>query len=356
MLPNAPTLQALRERMANDLQLRMQQAGLSVDATQPGNGYTELVNVLAGVAYSLWGAADHIAGQQLIDTMDAATAVKIGGEYGIYRTQATYANGQISMTSTASVSVPAGTVVQSAAGAQFVTDAELSFAGAQTQTVSVTAVEAGAAGNLAAGQALSLVSPIAAIGSNIFVSTAISGGSDIEPLERFKSRILQRKKAPPLGGARHDYRAWAKEAHPDVTRAWVFEHENGVGSVVVRIVTEDLADPIPGAAVIATVNDYIDEKRPAGLRSLSVEAPTAVPLNLTFTQLEPNIAVVQASIESELKDLILREGGPDSTLLLSHIRQAISRATGEQDFAITLNSDLSYTTSEYPVLGTTTFP
>lgn len=356
MLPNAPSLNALRERMANDLQLRMQQAGIAVDATQPGNGYFELVNVLAGSAYSLWGAADHIANQQLIESMDDVTAQKVGAEYGITRQAATFATGSVSLVATANVAVEQSTLFQSETGQLYRLDAQQNISAGQSQTASLTAVDAGFAANLSAGQVLNLVSPIAGLQSETNVVVAIAGGSDIEPIERYKSRIIERKQAPPLGGARNDYIGWAKAAHPDVTRAWVFEHENGVGSVTVRVVTENLPEPIASAAVVTAVNNYIDDVRPAGLRSLSVEAPTAVPVNITFSLLEPNTVAVQEAIRAELQDLLFKEGGPDSTLLLSHIRESISRAAGEQNFAISLNADLSFAVDEYPVLGSIVFP
>ncbi len=123
-----------------------------------------------------------------------------------------------------------------------------------------------------------------------------------------------------------------------------------------RFVSENLANPIPDAPLITLVTNYINTQRPAGLRNLTVAAPTAVPMDLVFTSLASNTLSVRAAIEAEVKDLIRREYVAGGTLLLSHIREAISRATGETDHVITLAANLTYTASQFPVWGTPTWP
>ena len=357
MLSIRPTLPELRNRIAEDLELRYEQSGRAIDAKKAGLGYAELVNVLSGVAYSLWGACEHIAKQQIIETMDDETLIKVAGEYGLIRIPATYAQGTVNVVLTASGSalIPQGTLLQSDLGEQYQTLDNYSLSANDVQDIDVIALVPGAASNIDMGE-LSLVTPIANVEPKSTITAAVTGGTDIETIDRLRDRLRERKKSPPLGGKRDDYKAWAKQAHPDVTRAWVFEHENGVGSIVVRIVCEGLANPIPNSTVLNAVTDYIQNVRPAGLRSLAIEAPSPVAVDITFTALTPNTPEVQAAITAEIEDLLRREGAPDSTLLLSHIREAISRAAGEQDYGITLNSNLSFTASEFPVLGTLTFP
>jgi uncharacterized phage protein gp47/JayE len=47
--------------------------------------------------------------------------------------------------------------------------------------------------------------------------------------------------------------------------------------------------------------------------------------------LKPDTTAVRAAVEAQLRDLHNREGGLGDTLLVSHIREAISSATGESD-------------------------
>lgn len=356
MLPNTPTLKELRSRIAEDMHLQHQQHGIEVDAKTPGLGYAELVNVITGVAHGLWGGLNYIAGEQLIKTMSAETLVDVASEYGLTRVLASYSQGDVTVTATAAATVPQGTFLVSSEGKRYKTLAEQVFANAGSADIAVVALDAGIESDLALAEELVFESPIVGIVSEAIVSVPITGGTSLESIDRLADRLLERKQAPPKGGTRNDYIQWAKEAHADVTRAWVFEHENGIGSVVVRVVTENLADPIPAGAVISDVDDYIQDVRPVGLRSLSIEAPTAVPLDLEFTSLVPNTAEVQAAIEAELVDYLHKEAKPDSIAYISHIRAAISRAVGEQDFTITLNSNITLSTSEYLVLGTTVFP
>ena len=53
----------------------------------------------------------------------------------------------------------------------------------------------------------------------------------------------------------------------------------------------------------------------------------------------PDTTAVRAAITANLIDLHEREAGLGETLLISHIREAISGAAGETDHSLTLPSD-----------------
>jgi uncharacterized phage protein gp47/JayE len=87
-----------------------------------------------------------------------------------------------------------------------------------------------------------------------------------------------------------------------------------------------------------------------------VLAPTAVPLNFTISGLLPATSAVQAAVVAELQDLLLREAVPGGTLLLSHIRAAISAAAGEDDFVLTApTANVVHTIGNMAILGTVTW-
>ena len=71
----------------------------------------------------------------------------------------------------------------------------------------VEAVVAGAAGNLPVGVILNLVSPISGLGSQANVSTAFTGGADIESIASVRARLLARIQDPPRGGTAAGLRA-----------------------------------------------------------------------------------------------------------------------------------------------------
>jgi uncharacterized phage protein gp47/JayE len=65
---------------------------------------------------------------------------------------------------------------------------------------------------------------------------------------------------------------------------------------------------------------------------------------------------VQAAVLAELQDLLLREATPGGTLLLSHIRAAISSAAGETDFVLTSPAaNVTNTTGNMCTMGTITW-
>ena len=190
---------------------------------------------------------------------------------------------------------------------------------------------AGSSGNLPAGARLTLISPVAGIQSAAIVGAdGLAGGTDQEGLDGLRDRVHRRMAEPPQGGSLADYETWALESHTAITRAWATEHEQGAGSVVVRVVCDNQGSPIPSADVLEACDAYIGERRPAGRRSVYVLPPVAVPVQYQI-QAVPNTAPVRAAIEAELRDLHRREAAPGATLPLSHIREAVSIAPGETD-------------------------
>jgi uncharacterized phage protein gp47/JayE len=84
-------------------------------------------------------------------------------------------------------------------------------------------------------------------------------------------------------------------------------------------------------------------------------APVAVPLNFTIF-VTPNTADVKAAVTAELTDLLRREAVPGGTILLSHIREAISIATGETNHTISVPAaDVAHTTGQIATMGTITW-
>jgi uncharacterized phage protein gp47/JayE len=146
---------------------------------------------------------------------------------------------------------------------------------------------------------------------------------------------------------------WALEV-PGVTRAWCYPQELGAGTVTVRFVRDDDVSLIPDAGEVTAVQDYINARRPV-TADVSVVAPIAVAVDLSI-DVVPDTTEVRAAVEAELKDLIQREGAPGTTLLLSHIREAISIAAGEFNYTMsTPSADITHTTGQIPVLGTITW-
>jgi len=324
-----PTFVELREKIASDIDSRLTGADSRLRRSLVG----VMAYVVAAVSFGLYGFISYIAKQIHVATADDANLERKASLWLNGRNPATKAAGMITFTGTDTTLIPVSTAVQRSDGIAFTTDADATiFAG--TIDVAITADEGGKDGNTAAASALSLVSPIAGVDSIATVNgDGLTGGSDAETNEKLRARVEARIQQPPHGGADFDYVTWAKEV-AGVTRAWEYSLELGIGTVVVRFMMDDTyADGIPLAADVTAVQDYIDVVRPV-TADVTVVAPTAVPMNFNIGGLSPSTTAVQQAIENELIDLISREAEPSGTILVSHIREAISIAAGEADHVL----------------------
>jgi uncharacterized phage protein gp47/JayE len=347
MATQRPTLKELIERIEQDVTSRLgtgQPARISLMRV--------LARGIAGIAHGLYGYIDTKEKNFLPDTGDDESVLRWANLFGITRLAPMPAHGTVLATGTNGSVIPAGRELRSSAGVLFRVDADTSVSGG-TATIPVTAVDRGISGNLPAGVSLTFTQPVDGVLSVVTVQQpGMVGGSDIESIDALRVRVLDRMKAPPKGGAASDYVQWAKDAHPDVTRAWVSAQELAPNSVTVRFVTDDLPDgPIPSQIIIDTVAAYIEARAPV-TADVYVAAPVAVPLDLEIA-IEPDTEAVKAAVEAELADLIKREAEPGGTILLSHIREAISNAAGEENHELlSPDQDVVHSTGEIAVLGT----
>lgn len=311
----------------------------------------------AGAVHLLYGYIDWVARQVLPDTADYDYLVRWCRIWGVNPRAASFAGGNVTFTGTNGTIIPDGTIVQRQDGVQYATQGDATITGG-TATVPVLAVEAGLAGDLAAGASVFLLSPIAGVQATATVAAGgITGGDDGDSeanKERLLARLLQRIQNPPQGGALTDYILWALEV-PGVTRVWPVGMELGAGTVTVRFVTDDDPDGIiPDAPKVAEVQAHIDEKRPV-TAEVFVEAPIADALAMTI-KISPNTPAVQAAVQAELEDLITRDAEPGGPILISRLREAVSIAAGEENNQIvTPTADVTHATGHMAVLGTITW-
>lgn len=357
-----PTLPQLISRVEGDIK-----GGLNLTAILRRSFLGVISRAIAGLAHLLFGYLTFIERQAFPDTAVDEYLDRWAGIWGVVRKAATFAEFEVDVTGTTGTVIPANTTYRRPDGAEYVTDAEVTLV-AGAGTIKLIATEGGESFNIATGQTITPLSPIAGLDSEGTVSTIIIEAEDTETDDLFRARLIDRIQNPPSGGAANDYIQWA-QAVAGVTRAWVLPENLGPGTVGVSFV-EDGDDPIiPDAAKVQEVFDYIEERRPV-TANVTVTAPVPLPLDLTI-ELKPNTSVVQAAVTAELEDLIRRDanlagsyGGPgvqnDGKILLSRINEAISIAVGEEDHNVTLingnaPADITPATGELIVLGTITW-
>ncbi|CUI71891.1 baseplate J/gp47 family protein [Achromobacter xylosoxidans] len=322
-----PTLPKLIEQLSSEMESRL--PGILPRARRSLAGV--LVRVFSGGLDALYKFLERVFKQAWPDQCDEDELPTHGARWGVLQKTAAPATGLLLIGGENGASLMAGSVFQRADGVQFTVDVGVTIVGSSA-TVAVTADEVGQAGNTAVGVQFTLASPVVGINSTAVASTEISGGAEVERPELFRARILERIRRPPHGGDNDDYVAWAKEV-PGVTRAWCTPNGMGAGTVVVRFVRDDDEDPIPDAGEIEAVRAHIEAHRPV-TAELFVPLSVAKPVAYVISDLQPDTAEIRAAIVAELKDMHVRDAIPGGTLLVSHMREAISIAAGENDHVL----------------------
>jgi uncharacterized phage protein gp47/JayE len=323
-----PTLKELVTRALADINGRLTgaEARLSVATLNV------LAVVQSGAVDGLHGHLDWLSEQLMIDRCDEDHLARYASIWKVPRKPAAPSAGFASVNAFAVVTIDAGTLIRRQDGTQYKTTASVNL-GIGAGSLPVVAVAAGIAGNAVAGVVLNLVTPIDGLDSSMTVGAdGMTDGAEQETVDAWRARLLERIQEPPNGGTKADYEAWALEV-AGVTRAWVSPFEMGAGTVTVRFVRDNDALLIPDAAAVASVKAHIESVKPI-TAELYVVAPVAAPINFQISGLSPNTAAVREAINAELTDLLRREAIPGGTILLSHIRAAISSAAGEADHVL----------------------
>ncbi|GJB59028.1 baseplate J/gp47 family protein [Aeromonas caviae] len=350
---SVPTLRQLIASGALDLEA-------SLGTVLPKFGIELALNT--SVSAAIRDLYDHQAWivRQIIPTTesDDQTIIETAQSEGVIRKQATYAAGPATLNGT--VPAPVGTVLQHKDGRQYAVTASASPSSGAV-AVEVQAVDVGAGGNLAAGEVLTLVTPVPGLQSN-GVSGDISGGADIEPIAELLERLLFRKRNPPMGGAVADYVAWMREV-PGVTRAWAYDAWQGGGTVGIGWVYDDRGDILPTPTDKLAMMEYLFRHpdpatgvlvgRPGGIEPVDIDVQLKS-TDLAITPI-PDTADIRAAIAANISGYE-RTLQPGNTLLLSSIRTAIGSAAGITDYTLDLAADVPATAEELNVIGVITWP
>ncbi|KHA57125.1 hypothetical protein NM74_07825 [Aeromonas hydrophila] len=349
---NRPTLPELLERNATDIE----------SAISPGDAHvrrhklTMLGRVNAGAAHGMHGHLGFLADQLLPDRADWEGLQRWGSLRSVYPLSAVGASGTITVTGQPAALVKSGELLTRADGWEYLVTQTTNLDDTGSAIVPVVSVEGGYAGNadpsttVRFGRALSGIAPAAIV-------VSIGGGADAEKIDAYRDRVIFRWRNPPQQGALHDYEAWAREAHPAVTRAWAYRNEMGPNTVTVRIVTDqDPAGPIPSQAVIDAVYSHIRAIMPA-TPELYVVAPIQVVVDVEVVLL-PDDATVRAAAQLEIQDWFVSDPDlkPAGWVYRSRLSEAISKTPGERAHELRQPAtNLHPGTGELPVLGTITW-
>ena len=243
-----PALPALINRLRTDLLTRLGEA----DELRRSDAEV-YARVLGEGINGLYGYLDWQARQYLPDLGDQESVERWANMLGEWYAPAEAASGSVPVVGSVGASIPLSARWQSQAGLLYKPVASVVIDVSPKQ-VAIICEQTGSAGNLAEGELLTLISPVAGVQSQTSVPVGgIAGGAEQEDIEGLRAKVLRRLSKPPQGGSRADYESWALAAHPSVTRAWVYPQEQGPNTVVVRIVCDRLANPIPTSLGLASI-------------------------------------------------------------------------------------------------------
>lgn len=343
-----PELPQLIATIRSDLLTRFQQ-----DVVLRRMDAEVYARVQAAAVHTLYGYLDYLARNMLPDLCDEDWLYRHARIKRCPRKDAVAASGFARWDGIGGTpTLPAGTQIQR--------DDQVTFTTTQTVTASdgllrvpVVADVAGSAGNTDDGTALRLGTPVSGIPSTGYADT-LNGGDDVEELETWRARVMERYYWTPQGGADPDYVIWAKEIAV-ITRAWTFRHYQGIGTVGVMVATSDPANPAPGDDIVQAVREHILPRAPVAGSGLFVfaAAEKVIPVTIALAKDTPEI---RTAVTAELNSLMLRDGQPSGKVYVSRISEAISLATDEvahQLRAPTVDVVLGQT--ELPVLGDITW-
>lgn len=327
----------------------------------PPVGVEKAINI--SVSSQLRDLYDHQSwiADQIIPTTksDDQTIIDTAVTEGVIRKQATFATGVVTFTGTATL--PADTEMQSADNIVFRVTVDALPVGGQI-TANVQADEAGVDSNLAADETLTLLSPVAGVGSTGAVASGgITGGSDIEPISELLDRLLFRKRNPPVGGALHDYVIWAREL-AGVSRAWAYDCWHGTGTVGLAWLYDDRDDIIPTDADKVTMENYLFRHadpatgnyvgKPGGIECWPVII-SLHPVDMSI-RLTPDTTATRAAVQASLLAL-QKQMSPGKTLQISALRTAIGSSSGVTDYTLSVNADITVPAAELVTIGVLTW-
>ena len=286
--------------------------------------YTQTIPLLAKAVFRIWAfisAAVFIIlykfgtdafNQRFVQTANSTFLSLLGEQVGVTRTTAQQWIGTVDATVTATGGViQAGTqLINNLTGAVYFVTVSEAIDATPTETLSVSSFEGGDITNLNVSDTLDFVNPQPGVEQTVTVASVTQEGSDQEPIEQYRQRVLDRYQKQPQGGALADYELWAEET-VNVINAYPYAATTP-GEVEVFIEVDNQTDGIPTApqlaAALANIN-YDPVTGRATRRPVTADVTTLAIIRTTFTaevnNLNPDTPDIRTAIDSAVSDLIL---------------------------------------------------
>lgn len=343
-----PPITALINRITSDILAQMNDDDVlrRMDSAVMGR-------VVAAAVNALYGSLEYLAKNMLPDMADEEWLYRHSAMKKVERKSPRASLGYVRWEGVDdNLKVPAGVIIQRGDRREFIT-IETVTSSKGSLRVRVQAIEPGLDSNSDDGEPMTLASPINGLPSTGYADE-IYGGDDLENLEEWRLRIIDRWYHIPQGGADADYEIWALEVN-GISRAWAKRTWRGAGTVGVMLATNDPDHPTPSPEHIEETRLHILPLAPIAGSGLFVFGVDEHPIDMDIT-LQPDSAEIRAAVIAEVKAMLYRDGVPGGKIYPSRISEAISLATGE--FTHKLNEpadDVQLGETELPLLGEITW-
>ncbi len=269
-----------------------------------------------------------VARQIFPDTADEAEMIRTAELRGIHRKGPVASKGLLALEGTADVELLQGAVAKHVASGELFTVLHSAIIGPDgTSSAIVEAQTAGSALNGLTGD-LVLTSPPLGMAAAVKFVRETADGVNQESAGSVLARLLEDMQTPPSGGAKFDYKRWAKEV-AGVADALVLPKRRGAGTVDVVVMGET---DLPPDDVVAACQAHI-ESVCSVIVDLWVITPARRLIDCTANvELEEGYELedVQAAAQSAYETL-LRGLKPQETLKRSQVEAMINNLVGVRD-------------------------
>ena len=322
-------------------------------------GSGDLAARMYAVAAQLWGLyvqCDWVNRQCFPQTAQGEYLDLHAQLRGVERREATAAEGVLRFTVDAAGSadreIAAGTVCMTAGLTRFETiEAGTLEAGETSVDIRARALEAGSAGNVAAGTILQMaVAPVGV--SRCTNPAAFTGGTDREDDETLRARVLETYRRLPNGANAAFYQQGAL-SFDEVAAAAVIPRPRGVGSVDVVVST---AAGAPSAELLEELEDYFEARREIAV-DVQVRAPEMETVDVAVqvaAEEGQDAQAVQDAVEAALRGWFdgRRLG---QSVLRAALGELVFHVEGVANYALTAPAaDVAVEVDVLPRLGTLT--
>lgn len=243
-----------------------------------------LTRIMAAGATDVQSYAKAVQDDLMIDTCTSEDILaRHGYNNGVERNGATGArkSAALRVTGTAATVIPAETELTHQSGMVYRIAADATIAASGYVDCDVYAVTTGSATRLDAGETLDFTSTPSGANETAELQLALDeGGEDMESFGSYKNRIIARRRDKPRGNNAAFYVDLA-ESFDGIASAYCYPNRYGYGSVDIAALHSGTGTArLLTTGEISDLQEYIDDRKPVGIRNCRVLEVVQEPLNV----------------------------------------------------------------------------